>query len=79
MLSNSRLALTGERSRYIVSSIDARSLAEIIEMQTSFVRRQVELATDQAKEMQQMSQSVARDVTQPAREAAQQASGKDAF
>lgn len=84
-LSLSKRAIEGLRAQaelnfaHLEKLASARSLSEIIEMQTSFVRRQVELATDQAKEMQQMSQSVARDVTQPAREAAQQASGKDAF
>lgn len=49
----------------------AKSLAEVIELQTSFVRRQVEMATDQARELQAMSQSVAQDLMKPARDMAQ--------
>lgn len=52
-----------------------RSFAEFMEVQTSFLRRQIEMATDQARDMQNLSQSVTRDVTQPAREAADRQDG----
>lgn len=84
-LSLSKRAIEGMRAQaemnfaHLERLASARSMAEIIEMQTSFVRRQVEMATDQAKDMQQMSQTVAKDVLQPARDAARKADGQDAF
>lgn len=50
-----------------------KSIAELIELQTGFVRQQVELATDQAKEIQTLSQSAAQDLLRPTRDAAQRA------
>ncbi len=57
----------------------AKSLSEFMELQTSYMRRQVELMADQAKELQSLSQSVAQDVIRPARDAAQKATGQDRF
>jgi len=47
-----------------------RSMAEFIELQTRYMRRQMELATDQAREIQSLSRSAAEDMMRPAREAA---------
>lgn len=55
----------------------AKSMAEFVELQTSFMRRQMELFADQAKEMQSLSQNVAQDVIRPSRDAAQKATGQD--
>ncbi len=52
----------------------AKSLAEVIELQTGYVRQQVEASTDQAKQMQTLSQTVAQDMLKPGREAMQRAS-----
>ncbi|WP_062206889.1 phasin family protein [Aureimonas sp. AU12] len=84
-LTLSKRAIEGMRAQaemnyaHLEKLASARSMAEIIEMQTSFVRRQIEMVTDQAKDMQQMSQSVAKDVMQPARDAAKKTNGQDAF
>lgn len=56
--------------------MSAKSVAEMIEMQTSYVRKQVEMATDQAKEMQSLSQSVARELMKPGREAFEKAASQ---
>ncbi|MCB8836983.1 phasin family protein [Aurantimonas sp. VKM B-3413] len=53
----------------------AKSFADIIEMQTAYVRKQIEMATDQVKDMQSLTQSVAQDMLKPGREAFQKASG----
>ncbi|ORE87636.1 phasin family protein [Aurantimonas sp. 22II-16-19i] len=58
---------------HLDSMMSAKSFAEVIEMQTAYVRKQVEMATDQAKDMQALSQSVAKDMMQPGREAFQKA------
>ena len=54
-----------------------KSVAELIELQTSYVRRQAELAGDQAKAMQSLSQAVTQDVMRPARAAAEKATRGD--
>ncbi|BDA82768.1 phasin [Aureimonas sp. SA4125] len=51
----------------------AKSFAEVIEMQTGYVRKQIETATDQSKDMQALSQSVAQDMMKPGRDAFQKA------
>ncbi|WP_427025663.1 phasin family protein [Aureimonas ureilytica] len=56
-----------------------RSVSEFIELQTSFFRQQVDLATRQARDIQTASQSATRDVLQPSREAAERAAGKTEF
>ena len=58
---------------HLESLAGVKSMAELIELQTSFVRRQVELVTDQAKEIQTLSQTAAQDMMRPARDAAQRA------
>lgn len=49
----------------------AKSMSELIELQTGFVRKQMEVAADQVKEMQALSRDVAQDLMRPGREAAE--------
>jgi phasin len=80
-LSLSKKAIEAMRSNaemgfaHLEKMMAAKSFAEVVEMQTSYVRRQIEMATDQTKEMQSLVQSVAQELTKPAREAFQKASG----
>ena len=53
--------------------MSAKSFSEVIEMQTSYVRKQIEMATDQTKDMQTLAQSVAQELLKPGREAFQKA------
>ncbi|MEX6505309.1 phasin [Jiella sp. M17.18] len=62
--------------QHLDKMMSAKSFAEVIEMQTAYVRKQVEMATDQAKEMQTLTQSVAQDMLKPGREAFQKATNK---
>lgn len=50
------------------------SFSELLELQTRYLRRQIELTTDQARAMQEMTRSAADDLMRPAREAAEQTS-----
>lgn len=76
-LAMSKRALDAMRSNaemgfeHLEKLASAKSMAELIELQTGFVRRQMELAADQAKEMQSLSRDVAQDVMRPGREAAE--------
>lgn len=54
-----------------------RSMAEFIELQTRYMRRQMELATDQAKEIQSLTRTAAEDMMRPARDAARRAEGNE--
>ncbi len=58
---------------YLESLVGVKSLADVMELQTSFARKQAELATDQAKSMQALYQEAAKDVTAPAKDAADKA------
>ncbi|MCQ0987854.1 phasin [Jiella marina] len=60
--------------QHLDAMMSAKSFAEVIEMQSAYVRKQVEMATDQAKEMQTLTQAVAQDMMKPGREAFQKAS-----
>ena len=51
----------------------AKSFADVIELQTAYVRKQIEMATDQTKTMQTLAQSVAQDMMKPGRDAMQKA------
>lgn len=80
-LSLSKKAIDALRSNaemgfaHLEKMMSARSFSEVIEMQTSYVRKQIELATDQSKEMQALTQSVAQELLKPGREAFQKATG----
>lgn len=60
--------------QHLDSMMAAKTFAEMIEMQTAYVRKQVEMATDQVKDMQTLTQAVAQDMMKPGREAFQKAS-----
>ena len=78
-LSLSKKAIEAMRSNaemgfaHLEKLMAAKSFSEVIEMQTSYVRKQIELATDQTKDMQALAQSVAQELTKPARDAFQKA------
>lgn len=58
---------------HLEKMMGAKSFAEVIELQTGYVRKQIEMSTDQAKDMQALTQSVAQDMMKPGREAFQKA------
>ncbi len=53
--------------------LGVKSVAELIELQTSFFRRQAETTVEQAKSMQDIARRIAEDVAKPGREAAEKA------
>lgn len=53
--------------------ISAKSFSEVLELQTTFVRRQAEFTVEQARAMQQAAQKVADDVAKPGKQAAEKA------
>lgn len=53
--------------------LSAKSLSELFELQTAFVRKQAELALEQARAMQETTRKVAESVAQPSKDAAQKA------
>jgi phasin len=50
---------------HLEALIGAKSLSEVIELQTAFVRKSVELAVEQAKELQTVTTKAAEDVSKP--------------
>lgn len=48
-----------------------KSVAELVELQTTFLRKQVELTIEQAKSMQETSKQVAEKLAKPSKEAAE--------
>ena len=58
---------------HLEALIGAKSLSELIELQTSFVRKTVETAVEQAKDFQSASSKAAEDVTQPIKDAFEKA------
>ncbi|WP_113554024.1 phasin [Rhizobiales bacterium] len=53
--------------------LGVKSLSEFVELQTSFVRKQAELAVEQAKSMQEATKKIAENVTKPGKDAAEKA------
>lgn len=53
--------------------LGVKSVSELIELQTAFVRKQAEVAVDQMKSMQEISRKVVEDVAKPGKEAAEKA------
>ncbi|WP_137132474.1 phasin [Rhizobium sp. FY34] len=51
--------------------LGVKSVSELIELQTGFVRKQVEITVEQAKAMQEAARKLAEDVTKPGKEAAE--------
>jgi phasin len=58
---------------HLEALLNAKSLSEIFELQTSFVRKQTELAIEQARALQETSRKVAESVVQPSKDAASKA------
>ncbi len=50
---------------HLESLIGAKSLSEVIELQTAFLRKNVEMAVDQAKDMQAVATKAADEVSKP--------------
>jgi len=53
--------------------LGVKSVSELFELQTSFLRKQAELAVEQAKALQETSKKVAENVVQPGKAAAEKA------
>jgi phasin len=54
---------------HLEALVGARSLSEVIELQTAFVRKAVETAVEQAKEIQAVTTKAAEDVSKPMKSA----------
>ena len=50
---------------HLEALVGAKSLSEVVELQTAFVRKAVETAVEQAKELQAVSSKAAEDVSKP--------------
>jgi phasin len=64
--SNADLSLS-----HMESLLGVKSVAEFVELQTSFIRKQAELSVEQAKGIQDASRKLAETVSQPGKEAAE--------
>ncbi|MBB4064176.1 phasin [Gellertiella hungarica] len=53
--------------------LGVKSVAEFFELQTSFIRKQAEVAVEQAKTMQDATRKLAESVSKPAKDAAEKA------
>ena len=53
--------------------IGVKSVSELFEVQTAFIRKQAELAMEQARTMQEATRKVAENVTRPGKDAAEKA------
>jgi phasin len=53
--------------------LGVKSVSELFELQTAFIRKQAELAMEQAKAMQEATKKVAENVTKPGKDAAEKA------
>lgn len=51
--------------------LGVKSVSELIELQTAFIRKQAEVAVEQAKLMQETARKVSEDVSKPGKEAAE--------
>ncbi len=53
--------------------IACKSLSEVFELQTAFIRKQAELAMEQARTMQETTRKVAENLVKPTKDAAEKA------
>lgn len=58
---------------HIEALFGVKSVAEMIELQTAFFRKQIEVGVDQAKSLQETSRKVAEDVSRPGKSAVEKA------
>jgi phasin len=63
---NAELSLT-----HMESLMGVKSVAELVELQTAFFRKQAEVTVEQAKAMQETAKKVAETVVKPGKEAAE--------
>ena len=68
-------ANTESAFNHLEKMVGIKSVAEMIELQTAFVREQTEKAVDTAKTMQALYQKAGEDMTAPAKAAAEKAMG----
>lgn len=64
--SNADLSLS-----HMEALLGVKSVAELVELQTGFLRRQAEMTVEQAKTMQEATRKLAEEVTKPGKEAAE--------
>ena len=50
---------------HLEALVSAKSISEVIELQTSFLRKRVEMTVEQAKEMQAVSTRAAEEISKP--------------
>jgi phasin len=58
---------------HLEALIGAKSLSEVVELQTAFLRKRVELAVEQAKEFQTVASKAVEDVSKPVKTAFEKA------
>ncbi|RVD69844.1 phasin [Mesorhizobium sp. M4A.F.Ca.ET.029.04.2.1] len=58
---------------HLEALISAKSLSEVVELQTAFLRKRAELAVEQAKEFQAVASKAAEDVSKPIKTAFEKA------
>jgi phasin len=58
---------------HLESLLGVKSVSELVELQTAFVRKQVETTVEQAKAMQETARRLAEGVAQPGKDAAEKA------
>ncbi len=58
---------------HLEALVGARSLSEVVELQTAFVRKQVEASVKQVKEFQAVATKAAEDVSKPVKTAVEKA------
>ena len=58
---------------HLEALLGVKSVSELFELQTAFVRKQAELAMEQAKSMQEATRKVAETVAKPGKDAAEKA------
>ena len=64
-------ASTDSSLAHMEALLGVKSVAELFELQTSFLRKQAEMNVEQAKSMQETAKKVAEDVAKPGKDAAE--------
>ena len=54
---------------YLEALVGAKSLSEVIELQTTFLRKRVEMGVEQAKDFQALTTKAATDISKPVKDA----------
>ncbi|MVA99458.1 phasin [Nitratireductor sp. CAU 1489] len=54
---------------HLEALVGAKTISEVVELQTSFVRKNVEMMVDQAKDMQAVSSKAVEDISKPVKTA----------